>query len=296
LQLAQANRSSFLHNLETLEQRYQAGLLPAYELRLFRAQSASYDAAVASAQMHAAQTIRQLQAISGHYADGKLELPEGLPAIPGMTTPDLPAELLLRRPDLRASERMLAAAAGNQSSVSKNRWPSLRISGSYGSTASAWADLLSAGHWVQSIAAHLTSTIWAGGRLAAERDLAQAQVEEQAQLYVQAVLDAFAEVEIALSLESLIARLEADLTRAESELAASSEQAWELYLGGLMDITTVLESERRLNSTRSELLGSRMQRLMNRIELFVALGGNWNTRSLDYPKPSSLTLSSTLTL
>jgi outer membrane protein TolC len=88
-------------------------------------------------------------------------------------------------------------------------------------------------------------------------------------------LTAFQEVENALSSE-----IDLSLLREESAIAADENQkaedlAWEQYDKGLVDITTLLDAQRRADESASQLISIQNQRLQNRINLHLALGGDF---------------------
>ena len=128
---------------------------------------------------------------------------------------------------------------------------------------------------VWSIAGDLGANLFAAGRLKSERVQSQAQAESQLAQYRSTVLTAFQEVENALSSE-----IDLSLLREESAIAADENQkaedlAWEQYDKGLVDITTLLDAQRRADESASQLISIQNQRLQNRINLHLALGGDF---------------------
>ena len=95
-------------------------------------------------------------------------------------------------------------------------------------------------------------------------------------VYAQAVLVAFREVESALRAEALLAGQEKALESAVLEARAAEQLALERYRSGLTDIITWLEARRRAFDASSSLLSLNNQRLQNRINLHLALGGTFH--------------------
>jgi outer membrane protein TolC len=63
--------------------------------------------------------------------------------------------------------------------------------------------------------------------------------------------------------------------QAAIESVAAEELAWQQYQRGIVDIITVLESQRRAFTAQSSLLSVMNNRLANRINLYLALGGDF---------------------
>ena len=89
--------------------------------------------------------------------------------------------------------------------------------------------------------------------------------------YKNIVLKAFKEVEDALDAEARLAREEASLEQAALEYSDAETLAWDRYRKGLTDILTALEAQRRSNEARILHLSLRSQRIINRIQLHLAL-------------------------
>ena len=104
---------------------------------------------------------------------------------------------------------------------------------------------------------------------------AEANYRESAANFAQTALRAFREVESALTASVYLREEEAALGAASEESIGAEELAWERYQKGLTDIITVLESQRRSFTARRTLLQISNQRLQNRIDLYLALGGDF---------------------
>ena len=128
---------------------------------------------------------------------------------------------------------------------------------------------------IWSLAANLTRPILDGGKIKSQIERAEAQREEARYLYVQTALQAFAEVETTLAAEQFLVRQETALRAAVTEAGGAQALALEDYQAGLADIVTVLESQRRMFDTKRSLLELQNLRLQNRIDLYLALGGEF---------------------
>lgn len=198
---------------------------------------------------------------------------ETLPDPPALPAAGLPADLLTRRPDIRAAQVRVAAADERVGAAIAGRLPSITLSASIGLEAQSFGDLLD--RWVWSLAGNLLAPIFDGGRRAAEVDRTRAAVEGALAGFTQTTLRAFAEVEDALVLEM---RQAETIERLDAELAVGRqlyEQARDRYIEGLTDYLPVLSALQGVQRAELSLLAARRQRLSHRIQLHRALGGTW---------------------
>jgi outer membrane protein TolC len=154
--------------------------------------------------------------------------------------------------------------------------PRLSLTASGGTSTEELADLLSGSFKVWTIAANLTQPIFEGGKLRGGVDRSKARTQEALANYQSAVLRAFAEVESALASEQFLAKREADLTVAATQSAAALRLARLRYQAGLDNFIVVLEAQRRSLEADTQLVSVRRQRLDNRADLHLALGGGFD--------------------
>ena len=112
-----------------------------------------------------------------------------------------------------------------------------------------------------------------GGRRSAEQELAASLTEELLADYATSALNAYREVEETLAAEAYLQQQENALQTAVAEATEAQTLAEQRYLQGLEGIITLLETQRRAFSAQIALLSSSRQRLENRINLHLALGG-----------------------
>jgi outer membrane protein TolC len=169
------------------------------------------------------------------------------------------------------------ATAERASAARKNLLPNLSLTGSGSSTQGNFARLLSPTDLVTNITLNLTQILYAGGALESEARLAVERNKAAIHDYAQAALEAFREVESALGAESSLAAQEGFLEKEVEQAALAERQAERDYSEGIegVDILSVLESQRRANNARSSLIRLKNERLQNRIDLHLALGGSF---------------------
>lgn len=273
--LAKDSADSLQQKLDSLERRYDRGLATSLDLSLTRAQTATSRALVQQRKTQLNNSKRALEVLLGRYPSGTQDATPDLPSLSASIPAGLSADLVARRPDLYAAERRLAASLAQKSGASKNWLPRLALTGSTGTTSSELADLLDSDFSVWTVAGELAGNLISAGRLKAEREQSSALTEVQLAQYRSAVLTAFQEVENALSSERDLAELSKETEIAAQENQRAEDLAWEQYEKGLIDITSLLDAQRRADESASQLISVRNQRLQNRVNLHLALGGDF---------------------
>lgn len=196
---------------------------------------------------------------------------ERVPDVP----PELPSELLLRRPDVAAAERAVAAANA-QIGVARAAWfPSLNLSAGIGGRAGSFASLVSAPALSWSLGAALAQAIFDAGARDAAIDQALAAHRAASASYRQSVLAAMTQVEDQLTgLAALATQLEH--TRAAAAAAAGAEQRiLNSYRAGISGYTEVVTAQASALGARRAVMQLQLQRQQASVALIQALGGGW---------------------
>jgi len=278
LALAQSNVATRKVQLGILERQLDRGIDPeraALDVSLSRADLARAEATIEQRRATADQTRRTLETLLGGYPAGTEHGLGSLPAIRRGIPAGLPAEMLLRRPDLRASERRLASALANESEAKKSFLPTLRLTGSEGRTSQQIERLLYPQTALWSVASQVGQTIFQGGRLVAGVRSAHATYDAALQTYASSILTAFREVETSLAAEQFLLQQESALERAAAEAERAENLALSQYEKGLSEVLTLLDTRQRAFDARSTLTSVKAQRLRNRVAIYLALGGEF---------------------
>jgi outer membrane protein, multidrug efflux system len=265
--------------LELIQLRFRQGLassLDIYQQRqqvvATRAQLPLVDAAIELLHHRLAVLVGDAPQTGAGPDAGRRALPE-LPPMPGT---GVPADLLDRRPDVRAA-RLRAEAADHRVAVAvADRLPSLSLTGSLSTQSNTIGDLFRTPLW--SLAGNLLGPLFDGGRRAAEVDRNRAVVDERLMSYGQALLVAMLEVDGALAQERqqilYITELEEQRELAEDTLRTARDR----YREGLSDFLPVLTALQSLQRVELTLIQARRQALSFRVQLCRALGGSWPAR------------------
>lgn len=279
IELTRRNLSSLRTNLEILDSRLEAGDSDdrtALEISLSRADIARARSNILSEQRQLDGARRTLETLLGRYPAGEIDGISGLPRPVRSVPAGLPSELLLRRPDLLAAEARVDAALKELAASRKALLPSFAITGSGGTaTTNELADLLNIQNLVWSIGQNLTRPLYQGGRLRAEIRLDEFERNELVSTYAETALGAFREAETALAAEFYLAGQVEALAEAAAESRRAEDLSRTQYEQGLVEIITLLESQRRSFDAQSALYTARLELLRNRVDLYLALGGDF---------------------
>jgi multidrug efflux system outer membrane protein len=277
--LATELRDSQQRSLQLTERQYELGA--ASGLQRARAQTA-FEAARGEAARSAAavtQARLALELLAGQ------PLPDALlPSTLGETStalPDLPAGLpatvLLQRPDLRAAEQQLQAAAFDVGAARAARFPRLTLTANAGTRSPELDGLFRSGSGFWSLLPSLDIPLFDAGLREAQVDANQATRREAMALYEAALQSAFRELADALAVrDSLAERLAAQQAQVEAA-ERSLNLAEQSYRLGASSQLELLDAQRQLAAARQGLVNLRQTEQANRVLLLRALGGRWTT-------------------
>ena len=225
------------------------------------------------------EAARSLQLLLGRYPSGELQATSDLPLLRSSVPAGLPSELLSRRPDLAASRARIYSSALRADAARKNLLPSLRLTGSSGTGSDQLRRALDPAYLTWFLASSIAQTIYQGGAPSAQARAALERNKAVIHDYVQSALQAFREVESALQIDRSFREQEAFLL-IEVDQAGKAQAASERDLGlGIegSSVLEILEAQRRAVNARGSLIRLRNQRIQNRLDLHLALGGNFET-------------------
>jgi multidrug efflux system outer membrane protein len=282
LAIERANIQSRQKTLDIVERRYRQGLVGPVDVRLARENLAAAQAIEPAIELSLATAHHALDVLLARRPGSSDYLPQTLPDLPNLEpiTIGLPVSLLDRRPDVRAAEMALTAANERVGVSVAQFFPDLTLAAGWGRSADTWEDIWIDETEIYSALMRLGQPIFRGGQLRAQLDAAKARYAEAAALYSATVLNALKEVEDALIAEDLF---QTQLNYVEirfDEALAAEQLSRERYQRGVERILTVLESERRRRIAENEL--ALLKRLIwtNRVNLHLALGGDWSSENL----------------
>lgn len=278
LAIARDNLASQSETLQITQWRYQAGLAAGSDVEQARTSREQTRAGIPDLEIGQAEAGRRLAVLLGRLPGSlQAQLAEAreLPDLPAAVGAGIPADVLIRRPDLIAAERTLAAETARVGQRLAKRFPSLDLGASFGWQAYSFAALGGSGSLARAVSGTLAATLFDGGRLKSAVDI-QSAVQEQALVsYQGSVLAALEEVENALFAYAA-GRERVEARRAAAVAARNAAQlSRNLYQSGLVDFQKVLETERTRLSAEDALATAEAGMRTNLIKLYKALGGGW---------------------
>ncbi len=274
--LAERTVRDYAQALQLTLHRLQGGVATDADVAQARTQLLQAQTARTDLEVTRKQLLDAIAVLSGAPAPRfALAAGQALPRLPRIPA-GIPAQLLLRRPDLAAAQQQVQAANA-QIGIAERAWlPALTLGASGGSQASALAGLLRAPSLYWSLGPSLAATLFDGGLRSAQLASSRAAYRQVVAQYRQAVLQAMQQVEDNLGAQRIL--------RAEALQQAQLVQAAELslrlvlsqYKAGTVSYLNVINAQTAATSARNGVLALRQRRYAAAVGLIAALGGAWS--------------------
>jgi len=274
-QLAGKQLEVSLKSLQATEDRVNRGLLGSLELSLARSQVESAKATLQNRTREKRNAFRQVQALTGAFPDGAFTPSEELPTLETAPPSALPAQILARRPDLIAASLSISAADSRVSEAEKRLIPSISLTGGYGTASDELSDLLDSNFTVWNLAGNLLQPLFQGGRLRAEVERRNALLAVAVAEFESTLLTAFREVEDTLDSDAAFRTAAAQAQKAAHLAQEAASLGFDRYERGLIELLDVLELQNRAFEAYNLAVDLRLGALLNRIDLYAALGGGF---------------------
>jgi NodT family efflux transporter outer membrane factor (OMF) lipoprotein len=280
LSVTQANLAAQRETFGLTKVRFDAGLANDFEVAQSEGLVNTTEAQIPPLESALKQTAYRLDLLLGAQAGtlwSELASEVPVPALPPEAHVGMPAELLRRRPDIRRSERQLAAATAQVGAATADLYPKFSLTGSFGLQSISASDWFTARSRFWSIGPTISWPVFDAGRIRANIEIRNAQQEQALKLYEKSVLTALGDVEGAL------VNYSKEQTRYRSLLAAvaanrrAAQMANDLYVQGLVPFLDVLDAQRTVYASESDLVLSEANMASNLVALYKALGGGWET-------------------
>jgi NodT family efflux transporter outer membrane factor (OMF) lipoprotein len=273
--------AAYTKALSLTEQRHNAGIAPGLDVSQAQTQ-------LNVARSQAAQTLAQ-RALMEHAIAALLGVSASTfsiaPAIIDMPLPQIPtgvpSALLQRRPDIAAAQRRVIAANAGIGIARAAYFPSLTLNAQGGFQSGAFSNWLSAPSSFWAIGPNALLSVFDGGLRRAQVAQARAEFDASAANYRGTVVGAFQQVED--SLARLNHYHDADLNEKAAVSAAQRtlDFSMALYVKGAVDYLNVVTSQTAVLQTQLDALNLDTLQLRASVDLIRALGGGWESTSLD---------------
>ena len=274
LDVSRKTEAAFRQTVELTEARFRAGVASELEVRQARTSHDRALADVASLTTQVLQDQNALNLLAG------TTVPAG--QLPGALTdgatidrfPDtLSSDVLLRRPDIAAAEHRLIAANANIGAARANFFPRISLTAALGTMSLGLSNLFTGGSENWSVAPSASLPIFDSGRNAGRLGAARAQRDAAVAIYERTIQTAFREVADGLARRGTID----EQLKAQRSLAANAAASYRLsearFRAGVEGFLNTLDAQRSHYAAQQELVGARLNRETNAVELYRALGG-----------------------
>lgn len=257
------------------QDRLRVGVGDEYDVTQARASLATYQDSVRSLDLAYQQALRSLELLVGRYPAAALGVPPHLAPMPGPVPVGMPSELLERRPDVVAAERRVAAAFYRVEEAKAARLPRISLTASVNTISSEVFVLKDRDNPVWSAGAGVVAPLFLGGQLQSQVEIRTAEQKQAVAEYGRIGARAFGEVENALAAGFTLEQREAILKQAVADNQRAVDLATVRYRVGSGDLRAVQQQSLALYASRTALLRVQSERLVQRVNLHLALGGSF---------------------
>ena len=276
--IAEEMAASSERSLGLARDRLRVGRGDESDVTLARASLAIYRDSIRNLEYAYRQSLRALESLAGRYPAGAAEVPAQLAPMPGPVPVGMPSELLERRPDVVAAERRVAVAFYGIEEAKAARLPRISLTAAVSSISSELFVLQQRDNPVWSAGAAINLPIYLGGQLQSQIEIRTAEQKQAVAEYARVGARAFSEVESALSAGFALEDREAILKEAVADNSRALEFTNVRYRVGVGDLRAVQQQSLALSAARTALLRVQAERLVQRVNLHLALGGSFEAR------------------
>ncbi len=275
-EVAQATLEALLKTLGFIEVQYDRGLRSGQDIELIRADVDSTRAIVTDSLGAQRDALRALEVLIGRYPSAQDFIEAKLPAIPTPPSAGIPADLLLRRPDILSAINRLRATTFEVSSAEAARLPTLNLGGVISANSTDVNSLFDPTSMAWSFIASLTSPLFDSGSRRADIEIRKAQLIEAIAEFQQLAIVAFKEVEGELDRGQVLSDRKISVDRALDAARKALGFTQTRYENGDGDLLDVLSIQQRVSALQSTSVSLQRAQLVQYALLSKALGGDWN--------------------
>ncbi len=260
------------------ETRSKIGVGTEEDVFVARASVGTYRDSLRQIELAREQAIRALEILLGRYPGAEARVTPQLPGQPAAVPAGLPSELLERRPDVVAAERRIAAAFNRVHEAKAARLPAIALTTGVSSISSELFVLQDRDNPIWNFGANLLAPIYKGGALKTQVEIRTAEQKQALAEYASVGLRAFSEVENALAAEIAAREREEILAQTMADSLRALEIVQTQFKIGSTDLRFVTQRQLALNATQSALVRMQAEQRVQRVNLHLALGGNFEAR------------------
>lgn len=289
IDIAERNSAIQKRSLEITEKIFKAGQDSELDVQQARTQYLATLSTIPDLQATLVRLRNALAALLGRKPGDVPELAplhRPLPAIEPLVVQGIPAELLIRRPDIRAAAWQVAAQSAQIGVAKSDYFPAISLLGSIGWSSSSLANSPDTSSLL--VGPALTWNVFDFGRIRGNVRLQDARLQQAIEAFQDRVLQAAREIDdSAIGVVKSAERQEL-LDRGFDSAQRSLDLADTLYQEGYADFQRVLDAQRALFAQEEQQLLNQSLRIGSIISLYKSIGGGWTDMTLDQMIPESV--------
>jgi len=263
--------------LRLSQERLRIGVGDEQAVAEARANGGTYRDALRQIEYSREQALRALELLLGRYPAAEVAVAQQLATMPAPPPVGLPSELLERRPDVIAAERRVAAAFDRVEEAKAALLPRISLTAGGSNVSSDLFVLKDHSNPMWSLGANLIAPLYQGGALRAQVEIRTAEQKLAVADYARIAQRAFSEVESALSAEAALRDRAAILSDNINDNQRALDLAQIQFKVGKIDLRVVQQRQLALYGARTTRLQVQSEQLVQRVNLYLALGGSFET-------------------
>ena len=275
LEIARETLRRRAESLALFEERFRGGVVSELEVAQIRSEYQAAAVLIPTIERQIAQTENALSLLVGRYPGdivrgkrvGELKLPQ--------VPPDIPSEVLQRRPDILQAEQNLIAANARIGVARAAYFPRISLSGMLGLASADLSRLVKGASGIWNLGAAAGGSIFTGGEVEARVRLSEAVQQQALHAYIKTVQTAFVEVNDALAISRKDREILDATRRQVTALRSYARFARMRYDGGYVSYVEVLDAERGLFDAELEYTRREADVYAALVGVYKALGGGW---------------------
>jgi NodT family efflux transporter outer membrane factor (OMF) lipoprotein len=278
LEIAKRNLRLVEENVEFVNQRFASGAATTLEVAQARAQRATIAATLPPLRSQEAELINAIGLLLGdtpRALEAELRRGQLIPRVPRKVPVGLPGTLARRRPDVREAEARLHEATAQTGVAVANFYPDVTLNGAVNVESLHVSNLFNPTSTAFAIGPSISIPIFEGGQLRGALELRESQQREAAIFFQKTVLQAWKEVDDALTAYREAQRRRVDVAQSVTENRTALDSAKQRYTEGAIDFLNVIAAQAQLLQSENDLADSDTQIATNLVNLYRSLGGGW---------------------
>jgi NodT family efflux transporter outer membrane factor (OMF) lipoprotein len=285
LEIAKRNLRLAEQNVDLVNERFGGGVATTLDLAQARAQQATIAATLPPLRTQEAELINAIGLLLGdapRVLEAELHRSQILPRVPRKVPVGLPGSLVRRRPDVREAEARLHEATAQTGVAVASFYPDVTLNGAASLESLHLTNLFSLSSTAFAVGPSISIPIFEGGQLKGGLALRESLQREAAILFQKTVLQAWKEVDDALTAYREAQRRRADVARSVTENQAALQAARQRYSEGAIDFLNVITTQAQLLQSENDLADSDTLIATDLVNLYRALGGGWEVADAAY--------------